>query len=115
MLQAGLLTAVVAELAPVHLRGRYMGAFGFSFGLAAMLAPLVGTQVLEHLGERWLGAGCLLLSTLSGIGLLRVSRAASARAVSRAAAPGAADEGAVRSSPAPTAGAAAPGRSRPAR
>lgn len=79
VLQAGFLTSVVAELAPPHLRGRYMGAFGFSFGLATMLAPLAGTQVLDHLGEHALGVGCLLVATVSGVGLLRVSAAAARR------------------------------------
>ena len=68
VMQAGLFATIVGDLAPPHLRGRYMGIFGFSFGASAMLAPVIGTQVLAHGGETglWLGAGNLML--ISGIG-----------------------------------------------
>lgn len=80
VLQAGLLAAVVASLAPLHLRGRYMGAFGFSFGAASALAPLLGTQLLDRGGEGPLWLACLLASAVAGVGLLRVSAAAEGRA-----------------------------------
>lgn len=79
VLQAGQLGALVAALAPPHLRGRYMGAFGFSFGAAACLAPLLGTQVLDRAGEGVLWSGSLVLCALAGLGLLRVSAAAERR------------------------------------
>jgi MFS family permease len=79
VLQAGQLSALVAGLAPPHLRGRYLGTFGFSFGAAAFLAPLVGTQVLAHAGEPALWSGSLSLCALAGIGLLRLSAAAERR------------------------------------
>ena len=78
---AGVLGAVVAAIAPPHLRGRYMGVFGMSFGIATMLAPALGTQALEHLGEGALWLGCLVAASLSGVGLMLVSRAADRRAV----------------------------------
>jgi MFS family permease len=34
--------AYVANLAPAHMRGRYLGIWGFSFALAFILAPTVG-------------------------------------------------------------------------
>jgi MFS family permease len=80
ILQAGQLGAVVAALAPAHLRGRYMGAFGFSYGLAGLLAPGLGTQVLARLGEPTLWSGAALLCALSGVVLLAVSAAADRRA-----------------------------------
>ena len=76
VLQAGLLAGLVAGLAPAHLRGRYLGVFGASFGIAAFLAPLAGTQALEHLGETSLWAGCAAVGVVSAVGLLRVSQAA---------------------------------------
>ena len=79
VLQAGLLSGLVADLAPTHLRGRYLGVFGASFGIAAFLAPLAGTQALQHLGEPALWTGCAVLGTASGVGLLRVSAAAHRR------------------------------------
>lgn len=80
VLQAGQLGALVASLAPPHLRGRYMGTFGLSFGLAAAVAPLLGTQVLDRFGENALWGGSLVLCAAAGVGLLRVSAAADRRA-----------------------------------
>lgn len=77
---AGLLAALVATMSPPHLRGRYMGVFGMSYGVSAFLAPGLGTQVLARLGEGTLWSGCLLLASLSGVLMLLVSRAADRRA-----------------------------------
>lgn len=52
-------SAVVADLAPADIRGRYQGAYGFSFGLAVCAAPLVGMFVLDHAGSVALWVGCL--------------------------------------------------------
>lgn len=79
ILGAGQLGALVASIAPVHLRGRYMGVFGASFGLAAFLAPGLGTQTLERLGETVLWTGCLVSSVIAGIMLLFVATAAGRR------------------------------------
>ena len=83
VLQAGLLGAVVAGLAPAHLRGRYMGVFGVSFGIAGALAPLVGTQVLERAGQGALWSACLAGSVVAGLALQRVSAAAELRPAAR--------------------------------
>ena len=85
ILQAGLLGALVATLAPPHLRGRYMGLFGFSFGAAAFLAPVVGTQVLERAGEGALWGGAFALCAAAGVGLLLVAQAADRRTATAAA------------------------------
>lgn len=79
ILHAGQLGALVAAIAPAHLRGRYMGTFGFSFGAAAFLAPVLGTQVLSRAGEDVLWSGCFALCALAGIGMLLVARAAEER------------------------------------
>lgn len=79
VLEAGLLASVVAGLAPAHLRGRYLGVFGMSFGLAALGGPLLGTQVLQRLGEVALWQGCAVAGSASGVGLLLVSDAAARR------------------------------------
>lgn len=78
-LQAGLLSGLVAGLAPPQLRGRYLGVFGSAFGLAAFLGPLLGTQTLEHLGEGALWGGCAAVGALSALGLQQVSRVAARR------------------------------------
>ena len=79
VLQAGLLASVVAGLAPVHLRGRYLGVFGASFGLAGLIAPLAGTQLLAQLGEGALWGACAVAGVVSAVGLRRVSDVAAAR------------------------------------
>jgi MFS family permease len=71
--------ALVADLAPVHLRGRYNGVFGTSFGAAALVAPIIGTVVLEHLGEGVLWYGCLFVSIASGGAILLLSGRIDAR------------------------------------
>jgi MFS family permease len=80
ILAAGQLGALVANLAPPHLRGRYMGVFGASYGISAFLAPAVGTQLLAHTSEGALWTFCLISSTVSGVVMLLVSNAAERRA-----------------------------------
>jgi MFS family permease len=53
--------ALVADLAPVELRGRYQGVFSMSWGVAFTLAPLLAGQVLASFGARTLWTGCLAL------------------------------------------------------
>ena len=74
--------ALVADLAPAHLRGRYNGVFGTSFGAAALVAPIVGTLTLQHLGEGWLWSGCLLASVISGGAILLLGPRIDARRAS---------------------------------
>jgi len=53
--------AVVADVAPPAMRGRYQGAYGLTFGLAGLVAPLLGTWVLQRFGAPALWIGCLAL------------------------------------------------------
>lgn len=55
--------ALVAAVAPPRGRGRYLAVYGISWGLAAVVAPLVGTQLLS----RW-GPG-VTWTTLAGASL----------------------------------------------
>lgn len=71
--------ALVADLAPAHLRGRYNGIIGTAFGLAALVAPIVGTLTLQHLGEGWLWGGCLAVSVAAGIAILLLGSRIDAR------------------------------------
>jgi MFS family permease len=57
--------ALVADIAPAALRGRYNGIVGMSFGAAAFVAPLVGTHLFEDYGEPALWTGCLIVSIIS--------------------------------------------------
>lgn len=60
---AGIAGTIVAALAPAHLRGRYSGLFGFAWSLASVLAPLVGSRLLD-IGPK------TLWFTIGGIGLV---------------------------------------------
>ncbi len=52
-------SALVADLAPPSLRGRYQGAYSMTWGLAFTLAPVIGGEALALLGGRALWGGCL--------------------------------------------------------
>ncbi len=80
--------AIVADVAPTALRGRYQGAYGLCFGLAAFGAPLLGTAVLQRFGTNALWSGCLALGLLVALGHLalgpHLDRLRAARQASRA-------------------------------
>ncbi len=58
-------SAIVADLAPPHLRGRYQGAFSMAWGLAFTLSPLLGGEVLHRFGGTSLWLGCLATGALA--------------------------------------------------
>jgi MFS family permease len=62
--------ALVSAIAPEHARGSYLAAYGTSWGFAAIIAPLVGTQLLGRFGPEatWLAlaGGCLALGAAYG-------------------------------------------------
>jgi MFS family permease len=49
---------LVADIAPAHARARYFSVYGLCWGLAAVLGPLAGTQLLAHTGPRGLWVAC---------------------------------------------------------
>ena len=55
-------SAYVADIAPEHLRGRYQGAWGLTWGLAFVLAPGLGAAIFA-----WSGDGLWLLCGLLGV------------------------------------------------
>ncbi|WP_084779870.1 MDR family MFS transporter [Planobispora rosea] len=65
---AGIPGAIVAALAPAHLRGRYSGMYGLSWSAGAMLAPLLGTRLLEAGPTTlWLTVGAIELVAAGGL------------------------------------------------
>jgi MFS family permease len=58
-------TAIVNEIAPEHLRGRYNAAFGLTWGVSASTAPIVVAAFFDnHLGNWWpLSIGVLALAS----------------------------------------------------
>jgi MFS family permease len=63
-------TAYIADLAPAHLRGRYMGAFGFTWSLALMFGPSAG-MALFGANPAALWVGCGILGLLAAAIILR--------------------------------------------
>jgi MFS family permease len=57
-------SAIVADLAPPELRGRYQGAFSMAWGMAFTISPLLGGQVLHRFGGEVLWLGCLATGVL---------------------------------------------------
>lgn len=64
--QAPVAPTVVADLAPAELRGTYQGAYHMLWGLAACVAPTVGSQVLGRFGATTLWLGCLVVGLAAG-------------------------------------------------
>ncbi len=67
--------ALVTELAPPQLRGRYAGAYGLGFGLAGFAAPIVGPGVMQAFGSPTLWSGCLAVGAAVAAGQLGLGRA----------------------------------------
>lgn len=61
MLAAPTAQAVVAKLAPEHMRGRYMAIYGISWGLSFMVGPLLAGLWMDNANPRalWYIAGVL--------------------------------------------------------
>lgn len=78
MLNAPIGQAVVANLAPEDMRGRYMAFFGFSFAIPGMVGTLLAGLIMDNADPRmvWYAAGLLgLLATSMYLSLHgRVSR-----------------------------------------
>jgi MFS family permease len=71
--------AIIADLAPVELRGLYQGIFGSAWGLSFFIGPLLGGWVFEHLGANVLWGSCLALGLLLALGYLGMSAPARRR------------------------------------
>jgi MFS family permease len=54
----------VADLAPVDLRGGYMGLTGTAFGFGSIIGPLLGTSVLDAAGGATVWAACAVLGVV---------------------------------------------------
>lgn len=74
VLFASVSSAIVADLAPPHLRGRYGGLYGTAFSVAALLGPLGGSRLLGM--AAWLPwAACAAVCAVSGLGALALAPA----------------------------------------
>lgn len=67
IIQVPLVGPIVADLAPVHMRARYMGVFGVSFSGANTLAAPLGGLVLAKLGAGYVWGAAVVLGMLAAI------------------------------------------------
>jgi MFS family permease len=63
-------STMVANLAPVELRGRYQGAFAMCWGIAFTIAPLAAGETIQRLGSRALWLLCLAVALAVSVGHL---------------------------------------------
>lgn len=73
--------AAVADMSPLHLRGRYQGVFGFGTAAASFVAPIVGGVVLDRAGAAVLWAGCAAVGLLASCAFVLLRFDGSARRV----------------------------------
>ncbi len=59
--------AYVANISPQGSEGAYMGIYSSSMGLAFILAPWLGSFVLEQWGAQWLWGWCFVLAMGAGV------------------------------------------------
>jgi MFS family permease len=71
--------AFVADLAPPHLRGRYMGAQGLATGVGFGIGPLLGGALADQLGASRAWPVLLVLGLISTAGFLGLRRARSGK------------------------------------
>jgi MFS family permease len=77
-------SAIINDIAPEHLRGRYNTAAGVSYGISGSLAPAItALYYVGHVGDWWpLGTGITAL--VGGAMMLNLRRHISASADGRA-------------------------------
>jgi MFS family permease len=77
MIVAPVAQALVARMAPEHMRGRYMAIYGYTFTVASMTGPFLAGLVIDNLDPRilWYFAGAVgLLSMMTFLLLYRRMR-----------------------------------------
>jgi len=67
--------AHVADLSPPDMRGRYQGAYGMSWGLGAVLGPIVGTTLFSH-DPRTVWVACFLCAATGAALIVPATRVA---------------------------------------
>ncbi len=71
---AGILSSVVADIAPRSARARYAGVQNSSWGVARLVAPICGIAVLHAWGSAWLFVACGIDGTVCAAGYLALTR-----------------------------------------
>jgi MFS family permease len=72
---ASVISAILADLSPPHMRGRYAGVYGLAWGGGSVIGPIVGASVVQAYGSAalWVGCGCLGVLLAAGQLMLRSS------------------------------------------
>lgn len=65
IMNAPLMSAIIGDLAPPHMRARYMGAFSMCWSLAMVVSPPIGGRILAEFGATTLWLGCGMLGLVS--------------------------------------------------
>jgi MFS family permease len=65
IMSAAFASAIIADLAPLRLRARYMGVFSVCFSSANMIGAPLGGTILERFGGNSVWAGSFVLAGLS--------------------------------------------------
>jgi MFS family permease len=74
MVIAPVSTVLVADMAPETMRGRYMGAFGLTWGIGYGLGPTLGGAVMDNLGGRYIWYASLILGSMAAAAFLLLGR-----------------------------------------
>ena len=72
-------TALVARLAPLEMRGRYMAVSGFSWIIPSAIGPLLAGLIMDNYDPRWLWYVCGILAAIATLGFVVFHRQASSR------------------------------------
>jgi predicted MFS family arabinose efflux permease len=80
MFEAPFLGAFVSSWAPAGRRGAYLGAYGSTFSIAFVAAPLFGGIVYDSFGPETLWLGCGTAGLIAAMGFLVAQRVLAARA-----------------------------------
>jgi MFS family permease len=65
-------STVVSDRAPVHLRGRYQGAFGLTWSLALVTSPVISPRLVALTGMTAFWGLCFIVCAVSSAGYLLV-------------------------------------------
>jgi hypothetical protein len=72
-------SAIAAQLAPAHLRGRYQGVYQIAWSGSSVLAPLTGGAAFAAFGGTPVWLGCIALAAVAAVALLRLGPALTRR------------------------------------
>lgn len=79
IMQAPLLSAIVGDLAPVHLRARYMGVLTMCFSMAGVLGQPIGGFVFSQYGPTYVWLGGVVVAAMAAVMFASIGKELSRR------------------------------------